>query len=71
VQLGSYRLKKNAHQDQARYRALGIDSQVSRSGSYFVLRLPPFGTLEAAKWAEQAVRARGIKPVLLVHVEDR
>ena len=65
VQLGTYRLEKNARQDQARYRALGIDCRLSPSGPYVVLRLPPFDTLEDAKRAERKVRARGIQPVLL------
>jgi len=67
VQLGSYRLEKNARQDQAHYRALRLDARLSRSDRYFVLRLPSFGTLEDAKRAEREVRARGIKPVVIIH----
>jgi len=65
VQLGTYRLEKNARQDQARYRALGFDCRLSPSGPYVVLRLPPFDTLEDAQRVEQKLRARGLEPVLL------
>jgi len=65
VQLGTYRLERNARQDQARYRALGIDCRLSPSGPYVVLRLPSFDTLDDAKRVEQELRARGLEPVLL------
>lgn len=65
VQLGTYRLEKNARQDQRRYRALGIDCRLSRSGIYVVLRLSPFDTLDDAKRVAQELRTRGLEPVLL------
>jgi cell division protein FtsN len=65
VQLGSYRHEEVARQDQARYRTLGIDARRSRSGTYTVLRLAPFDTLDAARTAADEVHGLGIDAVVL------
>ena len=65
VQLGTYRVEENAREDQDRYRRLGIDPQLSRVGSYVVLRLSPYDTLADAQRVAQEVRARGIQPVVI------
>jgi cell division protein FtsN len=65
VQLGSYRLAKTAREDQARFRALGLDPRLSLSGEYLVLRLPRCDTLEEAQRVMRELRARGLEPVLL------
>jgi cell division protein FtsN len=65
LQLGTYRLKESALDDQKHFRSMGIATIILRRGEYFVLRLPPFDTREEAEREESRLRQRGLKPMFI------
>jgi len=60
LQLGTYRQRPNAVADQAHFAAQGIETVILRRGDYYVLRLPPFASRQAAEAEETRLRGLGI-----------
>ncbi|NCO56665.1 MAG: SPOR domain-containing protein [Deltaproteobacteria bacterium] len=56
LQLGTYRQRDSAEADQARLAAQGIETTLRQRGGYYVLRLPPFPSRQAAEAEESRLR---------------
>ncbi len=60
LQVGTYRQRPNAVADQAHFAAQGIETVILRRGDYYVLRLPPFASRQAAEAEEARLRGLGV-----------
>jgi len=60
LQFGTYRLEESVTTVQRQYQMLGMSAIIQREGDYYVLRLLPFPTREAAEQEQARLRDMGI-----------